>query len=113
MRSSFVGTSLVLTVVMGCAPARDEDLPAFASQLIERLESAPTTNPPASVWKYNYRGRVVFYVPASCCDNFSELYDSDGTFICSPDGGLAGGGDGKCSDFFSKRTDEVRVWRDS
>jgi hypothetical protein len=62
---------------------------------------------------YNYKGRVVFYVPPSCCDNFGELYDSDGTFICSPDGGLAGGGDGKCTDFFSKRTDQVRVWHDS
>lgn len=102
----------VLLVYAGCAPAVSEDLPPFVLALIESRESAPVANPPASIWRYMYRGRVVFYVPPSCCDAPSELYDSDGNLICGPDGGLTGRSDGKCPDFFELRTEESRVWRD-
>jgi hypothetical protein len=81
-------------------------------QLIESHESAPPANPPASIWRYRYKDRVVFYVPPSCCDLPSELYDIEGNLICGPDGGLTGKGDGKCPDFFEQRQEELRVWGD-
>lgn len=101
-----------LLACVGCAPAISNDLPPFVLALIESHESAPVANPPASIWRYKYKGRVVFYVPPSCCDVPSELYDSDGNLICGPDGGLTGRGDGKCPDFFELRTEESRVWKD-
>jgi hypothetical protein len=54
----------------------------------------------------------VYYVPSKCCDVPSVLYDSAGAVVCSPDGGITGKGDGRCTDFFDARRDEVVVWRD-
>jgi hypothetical protein len=85
----------------------------FVDHLIGQLAASPKKDPPGSIWKYTYKGLVVFYVPPSCCDVPSELYDSDGNLICSSDGGITGDGDGKCPDFFNVRTDEQRVWTDS
>jgi hypothetical protein len=111
MRYWLVGLGALLAGV-GCAPAVSNDLPPFVLALIESHESATVANPPASIWRYKYKGRVVFYVPPSCCDVPSELYDSDGNLICGPDGGLTGRGDGQCADFFEQRTEESRVWKD-
>ena len=103
----------IAALVSGCAPSSGQDLPPFVVQLIVRLKAAPVSNPPASVWKYQYQEREVYYVPPSCCDVPSELYDADGNLICGPDGGLTGTGDGKCPDFFDKRSNERRLWRDT
>jgi hypothetical protein len=97
----------------GCGPTAGEERPPFVEQLVVRLQAEPKANPPASIWRYRYEGRVVFYVPPSCCDVPSALYDGDGNLVCSPDGGITGGGDGRCSDFFSARTDEQLVWADT
>ena len=105
-------SSGVLFLIFGCTPAVSSDLPPFVLQLIERHETAPTANPPASIWRYRYKGRVVFYVPPACCDVASELYDFEGNLVCGPDGGLSGKGDGKCPDFFEQRQEEFRVWSD-
>jgi hypothetical protein len=103
---------LALALWLACAPALGEAWPPFVRQLIAREEGAPKKNPPGSIWRYEYRGRVVFYVPPSCCDVPSELYDGEGELLCSPDGGMAGDGDGKCPDFFDARTNGRRVWSD-
>jgi hypothetical protein len=87
-------------------------LPPFVRQLIAQQESAPKKNPPGSILEYRYRGQVVYYVPPSCCDVPGELYAVDGHVICEPDGGMTGGGDGKCPDFFATRTQERLVWAD-
>ncbi len=88
----------LLAAVIGCTTAVSRDVPPFVERLIVQMEAAPVSNPPGSVWRFNYKGRVVFYVPPSCCDVPSELYDSDGNLVCGPDGGLTGDGDGKCPD---------------
>jgi hypothetical protein len=111
MRYRLAGLGAVLACI-GCVPAVSEDLPPFVLELIESHEAAPVANPPASIWRYKYKGRVVFYVPPACCDVPSELYDSDGSLICGPDGGLTGRGDGKCPDFFEQRVEGLRVWGD-
>jgi hypothetical protein len=101
-----------LILIVGCTPAASKDLAPFVLQLIERHESAATANPPASIWCYRYKGRVVFYVPPACCDVPSELYDYEGNLICGPDGGLSGTGDERCPDFFEQRLEGFRVWSD-
>jgi hypothetical protein len=103
---------ILLAAVAGCSPVPGEERPLFVDQLIARFKSEPVSNPPRSIWRYNYQGRVVFYVPPACCDVPSDLYDSDGKLICSPDGGITGSGGGTCPDFFSMRTQEWRVWAD-
>jgi hypothetical protein len=86
--------------------------PSFVEQLIGRLAGEEKRNPPASIWRYRYRGQTVYYLPPHCCDMPSSLYDERGALICSPDGGLTGRGDGKCPDFFDARSEESLVWSD-
>ena len=86
------------------------DVPPVVAKLIERFKSSPSTSPSA-VWRYQYNGATVFYVPRlACCDIKSRLYNAQGTLMCYPDGGVAGIGDGKCRDFFSKRSNGQQLW---
>ena len=87
--------------------------PEAVARLIQDLKNQPVANPPAYVASFEYSGQVVYYVPPRCCDIFGNLYDAKGQIICHPDGGLAGHGDGRCPDFFSQRTHEMVIWRDT
>jgi hypothetical protein len=71
-----------------------QDTPKWIQGLITQYQNAPVGNPP------------------QCCDQFSELFDVDSNFICAPDGGFTGAGDGKCSDFFQVRKSEKLIWQD-
>jgi hypothetical protein len=81
-------------------------------QKIEAYKKQPLTNPPMSVYQYNYNGQVVYFVSAPCCDRYSVVYDKECNVICHPSGGITGRGDGKCADFFTARTDEKLLWKD-
>jgi hypothetical protein len=87
--------------------------PEWLTALIAKLDSEPVANPPASITRFDYRGQPVYYLPPRCCDVPSTLYDATGAVICSPDGGFSGRGDGRCADFFTERTNERSVWRDT
>ena len=107
-----LGILPLLTGLAGCTPAVTGDQPAFIKQLIVDIEATPAANSPGAIWKYRYDGRAVYYVPPSCCDVPSALYDADGKLICSPDGGFTGKGDGKCPDFLERRSEERKIWDD-
>jgi hypothetical protein len=92
------------------APARHPD---WLTSLIRQLEAQPVANPPAFIARYEYRGEIVYYLPARCCDIWSTLYHADGTIVCHPDGGLTGRGDGRCPTFLAERANEQIIWRDS
>ena len=89
------------------------DNASWITEWIKREESNPVANPPASLTKCTYKNQTVYYVPSRCCDIRSALYDDKGEAICSPDGGITGKGDGKCSDFLETRTNCEVVWQDS
>ncbi|SOD81472.1 DUF6970 domain-containing protein [Spirosoma fluviale] len=88
-------------------------LPAFVQILINQTKNQPVWTPPASIYQYTYKGKTVYYLSARCCDIPSTLFAENGQVLCSPSGGFAGSGDGKCIDFFSARTDEALIWQDS
>jgi hypothetical protein len=96
----------------GGTPTSPSAVPDWLAALIAGFQSAPAGNPPQSVYRYTYNGRIVYYVPARCCDQFSTLYDTAGHALCAPDGGLSGHGDGRCPDFFQQRREGVLVWQD-
>ena len=109
---------LILGVLAGCGGSSSPTEPSgqqppWLQQLIARIESEPVTNPPSSILQYRYRGATVYFRPARCCDVFSDLYDEAGALLCHPDGGLTGGGDGRCTDFLALRTAERLVWQDT
>ena len=103
---------LLLSGLAGCTPVVPEEHPAFIKQLIADIETRPAANSPGAIWKYRYDGRAVYYVPPSCCDVPSMLFDADGQVLCGPDGGFTGKGDGRCPDFFGRRSDERKIWDD-
>jgi len=102
-----------ILLLAGCSstPTQSPN-PEWVDQLARKFAREPVGNPPQSIWRYEYNGQVVYYVPAQCCDMFSTLYDADGTEICAPNGGITGTGDGRCKDFMSQKTGEQLIWQD-
>ena len=89
-----------------------DNIPACVQQMIENIKSQPVTNPASSVWQYNFKGQMVYFIPQYCCDIPSKLLDANCNLICKPDGGFTGKGDGKCTDFVTERTDGKLIWKD-
>ena len=83
------------------------------NRLIADFQSKPVGNPPQSIYRYEFNGGTVYYVPPQCCDQYSVLYDSNGNVICAPDGGLIGRGDGRCADFLQQARNKQLVWQDN
>ena len=96
------------TACSASAPAREP----WIDGLIARFEAEPVANPPHRIVQYRYHEKTVYYVPPSCCDQPSTLYDEKGRGLCSPDGGFTGRGDGRCADFAEKRGEGVLIWSD-
>lgn len=86
--------------------------PLWVDSLIATYASEPVGNPPRAIWQYTYKGATVYFVPAQCCDQYSDLYDFAGEVIGHPDGGISGSGDGRCSDFITTATAAALIWRD-
>jgi hypothetical protein len=105
---------LMLFMNIGCAhlTAPSDGNPTWLDAMIMKFQREPVGNPPQSVWRYAYKGQTVYYIPAQCCDQFSTLFDANGNVLCAPDGGITGGGDRRCPDFFTVRTNETLIWSD-
>lgn len=84
----------------------------WLSQKIQQLQQDKPANPPAKIYRYTYNNQEVYYLTSRCCDIPGQLYDREGNILCEPDGGITGRGDGRCPDFFEKRTNETLIWED-
>ena len=69
-------------------------------------------NPITRILRYDYDGKIVYYISAPCCDQYSDVFDTKGKLICHPDGGITGKGDGQCPDFEKRKSNEKLVWQD-
>jgi hypothetical protein len=113
MKAIFPVIITMMILLAGCATSAQSSNPAWVDKLIQQFESDPVANPPLSIWRYDYNGQTVYFVPAQCCDIYSMVYNASGSLLCAPDGGITGEGDGKCPDFFSSRTNEQLIWQDA
>lgn len=104
----------VIFIMTGCGNDAVEKIaaPACIIERINSIKKEPVRNPPAKVFSFTYNGATVYYIPPSCCDAFSELLDENCNLLCSPDGGITGGGDGKCPDFIKNASNQKLVWSD-
>ncbi len=111
----FVVIIIFVCILSGCRKNCSETstVPACISEKIEYLKNQPKGNPAYSVYQYTYNGQKVYYFPPQCCDQYSDLYDTNCNLICHPDGGLIGSGDGNCRSFLTERKDEVLIWKDN
>ncbi|MCF0055011.1 DUF6970 domain-containing protein [Dyadobacter sp. CY356] len=100
--------------VTGCENKEVEKInaPDCIVERINTIKKETVRNPPAKVFSMTYNGSTVYYIPPSCCDAFSELLDENCNLLCSPDGGITGGGDGRCPDFRKNISNEKLVWSD-
>lgn len=96
----------------GCEKKKDP-LPECLQEVIDQISKEPVRNPPAEIWKYFYELKEVYYIPPYCCDQMSELLDANCNLICHPDGGITGGGDGKCPGFQTGKNNGVLIWKDN
>ena len=101
------------TVVKNSDYQSDKSLPVCLKSLIDKFKVEEKQNPPRSVYRYTYNSKTVYFVPAICCDFFSDLYDDQCTIIAHPDGGFTGKGDGRAADFVTARTGEQLIWKDN
>ena len=92
----------VIILTAGCR----ERIPEFIHEKI-RSDGAAGVD---AVWSFRYDGRTVYYLQSGCCDMYNHLYDSDGTHLCAPDGGITGGGDGECPDFWDDASHRKVLW---
>lgn len=106
---------LFAVILAGTAACADQPptSAAWLDRLVGDFKRAPVANPPHRILRFRYRGQSVYYVPPSCCDQPGALYDEAGEFLCAPDGGMTGRGDGRCADFHEQRTDESMFWSDT
>ncbi len=89
-------------------PAEPKDKPVWLNAFISKKEAEHYEI--AAIWKYEWKNETVYYVIASCCDNFNLLLDENGKKLCSPDGGFTGRGDGKCPNFIKERKNGKLIW---
>ena len=103
-----------LTILSSCEKNKSTgSIPACIEDKINELKNKPKYNPPATVIQYEYSGKEVYYFTSDCCDQFNLLYNDNCQLICAPDGGFTGSGDGKCTDFKNKKSNEKIIWKDS
>lgn len=91
----------------------EKNIPDCIKEKIKSIEQEKVWNPPAKIFQYQYLGKTVFYIPSHCCDIPGEVLDENCNVVCNPDGGITGKGDGRCTDFFNKRSEEKLIWSDS
>jgi hypothetical protein len=112
MKTRLFVSFILYFLIIGCSQSTSPDKPDWVEDLIVQYKNEPVGNPPQSIWRYNYKGKIVYYVPPQCCDQFSILYDEKGNALGAPDGGITGDGDGRFTDFFTVRTDGKLIWQD-
>jgi hypothetical protein len=71
--------------------------------LVATISTRASAGTKSKAQKYLYKGETVYFTPAQYPDGYGELKDAKGKYLCAPDGGKSGKGDGKCSDFFELR----------
>ncbi len=115
MKSAMSASILLGLILAGSAACANHPSsnPVWLDRLVAEFKAEPVANPPHRILRYRYRGQTVYYVPPSCCDQPSALYDEAGARLCAPDGGMTGRGDGRCADFREQRSDESIFWSDT
>ncbi|AOW19972.1 DUF6970 domain-containing protein [Urechidicola croceus] len=112
MKIKFVLILITITLFQNCNENDEPINPPCIENIIISIQEQDVWNPPAKIYSYRYDNQFVFFIPQRCCDIPSQLLDENCNFICSPDGGIIGSGDGECPDFFDNRTDEYLLWED-
>lgn len=93
-----VASFLVASTVLACAStpkAEPSPVPASSSPLAT-LSSRSLEKRKEPLVRHVLQGEVYYFLWSPCCDIPNYLYDEHGNYVCAPNGGFTGQGDGKC-----------------
>lgn len=91
---------------------KESAIPACIQRKIDSIRSEPKWNPPAEVYSYSYKNRIVYYFSSNCCDHYNTVVDENCNYVCAPSGGYTGRGDQLCPDFNSEAKKLKLIWKD-
>ncbi|WP_457391396.1 DUF6970 domain-containing protein [Roseateles sp. P5_E1] len=101
----YAGVSVILALAAAAYSAVEFGEPAPLSTALpnaavhERILAFEADARPRALDVTSFVGpddRPVYLFTPLCCDQFNQLYNAEGRFICAPSGGFGGAGDGKC-----------------
>jgi len=90
---------------------KTETIPECIEQKIEASKNHTMQFPLEQVDEYEYNGNRVYFCISGCCDIPNPLFDANCNVICYPSGGISGGGDGRCTDFFENARHIRLIWK--
>lgn len=99
-------------IFYSCEKTRLPGVPECIEKKVAEFKRQPKGNPPKSITQYLYQGKLVYYVPGQCCDQYSDLVNENCNLLGHPDGGFTGRGDGTLPNFFTDATDAKLIWKD-
>ncbi|MGH2553516.1 MAG: DUF6970 domain-containing protein [Chitinophagaceae bacterium] len=111
MKSILILLAFPSLISMQCSKQKNE-IPSCILQRIGEIKAQPKGSDASAINEYIYKGKQVYLFTSQCCDFYNPLYDSHCNYICAPNGGIAGTGDGKCVDFDQHSKFVRLVWKD-
>lgn len=111
MRTLFVNLILAVTLLSSCHEQLNlvEDVPRCVEKEINDRLAANSSKSVLAVYRIVAGGETYYYFVADCCDQINELYDTDCNYVCAPDGGITGAGDGNCPGIFDDAASTL-IW---
>jgi hypothetical protein len=102
---------LTLLIALQFKLARNtQDQNSCLHDKIEAIQQQPKFNPPATVYRYLFQDKYVYLFSSNCCDQYNYVRQRL-QVICAPSGGIAGQGDGRCSNF-NQMPPKTLIWKD-
>lgn len=113
-RLASVGASVFAILLSSCAAQPKSETassdPVASSSFGRSFPTLDLSRVSGNVVRHFIGGQIYYYVRSPCCDFHNFLFASDGSYLCAPDGGFTGRGDGKCpKGLWAKRSDGVVV----
>lgn len=100
----------LFTITSACAKI---SVPKGTPYAIKKLIRKEQKHCLSKVYNYNFEGQKYYYFQnghGGCADSFNDLYNEKGELLCHPDGGISGGGDGKCGDYYIGINNALLIW---
>ncbi len=97
----------MLTVSVLSSGCENNDTPAFPDCLKSQEIGDEL---PLEIWEWKYPDRTLYYLVSACCDQYNQLFTANCEYVCAPDGGITGKGDGNCQDFAGEVSKKL-LWK--
>ncbi len=87
---------LISIFLAACSSTSQQPSDEAAKHLAGRLARLQLEKHAGLVAHYVLKGKFYYFIKAPCCDRGGNLYDALGNYVCNPNGGFGGMGDGRC-----------------